>query len=201
VLCPSLFEILSAAREELDATVTDLSLSAGGGPPPQVDGGAEGAVPLQLQETVSRCLGILFDLFPDAVLEYLLGTGGGGRTPRAVLASIVCLQHMDLRLRVRLLKILAGVANVRLPLFSLSSPFPSFSAAHSGLTSSPPPPPFPLQMAGALGAVPRVRELLLSEPLNSALQSCYRFRGKTGDAEVQLFNRISRQLLDQAAEM
>jgi len=122
VLCPSLFEILSAAREELDATVTDLSLSAGGGPPPQVDGGAEGAVPLQLQETVSRCLGILFDLFPDAVLEYLLGTGGGGRTPRAVLASIVCLQHMDLRLRVRLLKILAGVANVRLPPFSPQFP-------------------------------------------------------------------------------
>jgi hypothetical protein len=54
-------------------------------------------------------------------------------------------------------------------------------------------------MAPALGAVPRVRELLLSQPLNSALQNCARLR-KQGDSDVALYNKLAKQLLDQTAD-
>jgi hypothetical protein len=56
-----------------------------------------------------------------------------------------------------------------------------------------------MKMAPALGAVPRVRELLLSQPLNSALQNCARLR-KQGDSDVALFNKLAKQLLDQTAD-
>lgn len=104
VLCSTLFEVLAAANEELEATIADDAQST-----------PEGEVPAQLQETVSRCLGILFDLFPDAVLEFLLVNRGPGQgqSPREVLSSILTQAHIDLRLRLRLLKILSGVANVR----------------------------------------------------------------------------------------
>ena len=56
-------------------------------------------------------------------------------------------------------------------------------------------------MAPALGAVPRVRELLQSQPLQSALQSCARLRKAGDNADVLVFNKLARQLLDQAADM
>ena len=135
VLCPSLFHILSTAHQELEATFDEGAANAASSSPSgQIDTDASSVSP-QLQDTVSRCLGILFDLFPDAVLEFLLlqspgqgrGNGQMGQgqgqgqghngypsdgSPREVLAAILCLQTMDLRLRVRLLKILAGVVNV-----------------------------------------------------------------------------------------
>jgi hypothetical protein len=157
VLCPSLFHILSTAHQELEATFDEgVANAASSFPSSPIETDASSVSP-QLQETVSRCLGILFDLFPDAVLEFLLlqspgqGRGNGQMghghngypsdgSPREVLAAILCLQTMDLRLRVRLLKILAGVVNVS-PVDSFPRLF-SFlffiSAAHGHTTPSAP---------------------------------------------------------------
>jgi hypothetical protein len=136
-VCPALFIIL-AGPKNLNPKDDD-----------------EESVLAMLRDSASRCLGILFDIFPDSVTSNLLSTseivlGSNGTSPnrgtsnysinsnvpRIIIAKIITQPLVDIRLRIRLLKILAGV----------------------------------VKMAPALNVVPKVEEMFGSQPLKQALE-------------------------------
>jgi len=103
-LCPALLAILADGPNELEAADSITMRGVTG----------DIAVASLLLETASRCLGILFDLFPDSVSETILSAPAvrGAKASREIFSEVLCTQRMDLRLRIRMLKILAGVVNM-----------------------------------------------------------------------------------------
>lgn len=58
-------------------------------------------------------------------------------------------------------------------------------------------------MAACLGAAPRVRDLLLSEPLHQALHSCSTLQRSSGTdaSDVLLLNKIAKDVLDSISNL
>ena len=165
-VCPALFIIL-AGPKNLNPKDDD-----------------EESVLAMLRDSASRCLGILFDIFPDSVTSNLLSTseislGSNGspnraasnysinsNVPRIIIAKIITQPLADIRLRIRLLKILAGV----------------------------------VKMAPALNVVPKVEEMFGSQPLKQALEIALEQKdkqynnGETDDDRATII-RLARQII------
>ena len=166
-MCPALFIIL-AGPKNLNPKDDD-----------------EESVLAMLRDSASRCLGILFDIFPDSVTSNLLSTseivlGSNGTSPnrgtsnysinsnvpRIIIAKIITQPLVDIRLRIRLLKILAGV----------------------------------VKMAPALNVVPKVEEMFGSQPLKQALEIALEQKdkqynnGETDDDRATII-RLARQII------
>lgn len=145
---------------------------------------------VHLLDLCCRSMGVLFDLFPDALTSQLLSKqsvaldpSSGERSatetvlsPRLILAHVLKNKHTEGKVKVKFLKIIYGLLKVRLlcwillrfiVLLSFSvSPF--FSRKRSRLL---------LRMAGAqvsvnVGMAAKAKEFALSEPLYSAIVVC-----------------------------
>ena len=139
-----------------------------------------------LRDSASRCLGILFDIFPDSVTSHLLSTSEitiGSSTsspsssrntstysinsniPRIIISKIITQPSIDIRLRIRLLKILAGV----------------------------------VKMAPILNVVAKVDDMLSSQPLRQALDICIEQRNRQynndNDDDVATLTRLAKQII------
>jgi serine/threonine protein kinase len=180
--CRTLYPVLLSA---LITAVLELAPSdavAGAG---HVDKTADSAS-LHTADTVSRCLGILFDLFPDSVTEYLcngstakvalepamhqyyvsLRVKGRDISPREVLAAVICQPSAHIRLRSRILKIIAGM----------------------------------LSIAPQIGKLAIVREAALSSQLYGALRACTKASKDSKDADLLAFSNLARNVLTAVAE-
>jgi hypothetical protein len=141
-------------------------------------------------DTASRCLGILFDLYPDAVSMFLCqdsldglhgevsslpvplySSSSGGQAleclPRDCLAVVMCHPEIPLRMRIRMLKVLAGAVN----------------------------------LAGQLGTSHAVQLLLTTAPVHSALEKCARDGPHDGSPEGGSMAALARQVSAAAASL
>jgi len=166
-VCPALFIILAGPKNINSKEDDDESVLA------------------MLRDSASRCLGILFDIFPDSVTSHLLSTSEitigstsspnssksastysiNSNIPRIIISKIITQPLIDIRLRIRLLKILAGV----------------------------------VKMAPVLNAVAKVDEMLSSQPLRQALEICIEQRDRQGNNDnnddIATLIRLAKQIM------
>jgi hypothetical protein len=109
-LVPTLLSILMLRNGDPSNTdANDWSIRSSGRDP---------TVLPHLHETASRCIGILFDIFPDAVTDFVVqdrpihfGEVNWG-SARQILASCLCDEVIHVSLRLRLLKVLNGMITI-----------------------------------------------------------------------------------------
>ena len=167
-VCPALFIILAGPKGMNSKEDEDESMLA------------------MLRDSASRCLGILFDIFPDSVTSHLLFTSEinlgsnsspnssrvtaaysiNSNNPRIIISKIITQPSIDIRLRIRLLKILAGV----------------------------------VKLAPVLNAVAKVEDMFRSQPLRQALEICieqdrqYKNSSENDDDRATII-RLAKQIL------
>ena len=109
-LVPTLLSILMLRNgDPSNADANDWSIRSSGRDP---------SILPHLHETASRCIGILFDIFPDAVTNFVVqdrpikcGEVNWG-SARQILASCLCDENINVSLRLRLLKVLNGMISI-----------------------------------------------------------------------------------------
>lgn len=150
--CPALLLLLAYVSHALQA-------AAGPG-----SGSTEEEQLLGMAEQASRCVGVLFDLFPDALTAQLLSRqsvassadAGAPLTARMVMAQLLMVKAPEGdKVRSKFLKILLGV----------------------------------VKMAPSFGAAAKAKECIRTEPLSSALLACVS-RGRGDSAGAQLANKV-----------
>ena len=166
LLCSSLLSMLITALLDLSA----------------LDAATEGASTVaHTADTLSRSLGILFDLFPDTISNSLCRTGRDPRNPYAVdlrikgrdstagevLAAVLTKGTAHARLRSRILKIVSGVCS----------------------------------MAAKLGTVAAARSLLQSSSMQRALRDCSEIVNdkRAIDSDSHTLAALARQCLSAGA--